>query len=112
MLLREFITSKDLEDVDTIEDLHYFMQNDPKFYRMFFYPLISKFKDHINKGKKCKDTVFRPCVDRAVDIYCQKFGIADNPKSLFTDVDRDELARKIFDQEKTHIEKGTYDKQD
>jgi hypothetical protein len=109
MLLREFINQKELEDVDMLDDLHFFMHNDPKFYRKFLYPLIAKFRDHIKQGKKCKDTVFRPCVDRAVDMYCQKYDIAGNPKSVFTDVDRDELARRVFGQEKMRVDQGVYD---
>jgi len=93
-----------------MDDLHYFMHNDPAFYRKIFYPIISKFKKHIKSGKQCRDTVFRPCVDRAADAYCNKFNIADNPKSVFTDVDRDELARKIFGQERDRVEKGVYDR--
>lgn len=109
MLIREFTESPELKDVDLVDDLHFFMHNDPKFYRRALYPMIVKVRDHIKSGKKCNDTVFRKCVDSAVDSYCSKFKISGNPTSVFTDVDRDSLARKIFAQEQEHINKGTYD---
>ena len=98
-----------LEEIDLSEDLHFFMHNDHNFYRKVFFPMISKVKAHIKSGKRCHDGVFRPCVDQAAETYCKKFNIPDNHKSVFTDVDRDELARKIFGQEKDRIEQGDYD---
>lgn len=109
MLIREFTEIPELEGVDLLDDLHFFMHNDPTFYRKVLYPLIAKFRDHIKGGKSCKDTIFRPCVDHAAQIYCKKFEIPHNEKSVFTDVDRDELARKIFSQELKNVEDGQYD---
>ena len=109
MLIREFTESPDLENVDMLDDLHFFMHNDPNFYRKKFYPMIARVRDHIKSGKRCKDTVFRPCVDVATEMYCKMFKIPGNEKSVFTDTDRDELARKIFGQEVENIKQGHYD---
>jgi hypothetical protein len=112
MLIREFTEINELKDVDLVDDLHFFIQNDPKFYRKVFFPLLRDFKSKVKNGESCKDTMFRPCVDTAANIYCQKFNIPGNDKSVFTDVDRDELARKIFGQEKDRIEHGDYDRRE
>lgn len=112
MLIREFTETPDLDGVDLIEDLHFFMHNDPAFYRRVLFPAISKLRDCIKTGKDVKDDMFKNCVDNAADIYCKKFNIHDNPKSVFTDVDRDSLARKIFAQEQERIVKGDYDGRD
>lgn len=112
MLIQEFTKLPDLKDVDLLDDLHFFMQNDPSFYRRIFYPLIVQIRDAIKNGKKCKDDCFRKSVDKAAILYCKKFNIPDNPKSVFTDVDRDALARKIFGQEKERIEQGSYDREE
>jgi hypothetical protein len=109
MLINEFTQLPDMENADLLDDLHFFMHNDPNFYRKVFYPMIAKVRDHVKSGKQCKDTVFKKCVNDAVDIYCKKFNLAGNPTSVFTNVDRDELARKIFGQEIDQIHKGTYD---
>lgn len=110
MLIREFTESPDLQDVDLIDDLEFFIKNDDKFYRRTFWPTLSKLKSDIKSGKGADSNCFRNCVDQAALLYCKKFNIADNPKSVFTDVDRDSLAKKIFDNERTNIEKGTYDR--
>lgn len=109
MLIKEFTTPIDIENTNLLDDLHFFMHNDTVFYRKIFYPVIAKVRDRVKSGKGCKDTVFKSCVDSAVDIYCKKFNIAGNPVSVFTNVDRDSLARKIFEQELEEINKGTYD---
>lgn len=111
MLIREFTEQDnfDLESIDLSDDLQYFMNNDPAFYRKEYYPTLSKMMHTVKEGAQCNDDIFRPCVDKAVEIYCKKFNIPGNIKSVFTDVDRDELARKIFGQEIENIEKGAYD---
>jgi hypothetical protein len=113
MLIKEFVESPlNLEDVDLKDDLKFFMHNDPGFYRRVFYPMISKVRDHIKQGHPCRDDIFRGAVDHAAKTYCQKFKIADNHKSVFTDTDRDELAREIFGKERDNIEQGDYDGDD
>lgn len=109
MLIREFTESPNLEDVDLLDDLQFFMHNDPQFYRKELFPLIAQLKKFVKSGKPCDNKLFRKCVDKAADNYCQKFKIPGNPKSVFTDVDRDSLARKIFAQEQENITNGTYD---
>lgn len=108
MLINEFTEVQDLETADLLDDLHFFMHNDPAFYRKKFYPMISKVRDHIKAGKQCKDTVFSSCVNDAMNVYCKKYNIG-NTKSVFTDIDRDSLARRIFGQELENINKGIYD---
>lgn len=111
MLIREFTESPgvELETIDLLDDLQVFMNNDPAFYRKVYYPVLSKFKKQIKSNGTCSEDIFRPCVDRAAQLYCQQFKISGNEKSVFTDVDRDELARKIFGQELKNIEEGIYD---
>jgi hypothetical protein len=110
MLIREFTEQEpiDLESVDLLDDLQFFMNNDPAFYRKVYYPVLSQMKNTVKEGAQCSDDMFRPCVDKAVDIYCKKFNLPGNIKSVFTDVDRDELARKIFSQELDNIDQGQY----
>lgn len=111
MLIREFTESPDLdlETVDLLDDLQFFMNNDPTFYRRIYFPALSAMKNAIKSGQECNENIFLPCVEKAVSIYCKKFNIPGNEKSVFTDVDRDALARKIFGQELENIEKGAYD---
>jgi hypothetical protein len=109
MLIREFIENIDLKNMDLRDDLEFFMRSDPVFYRKAMYPIISKLKASIKNNKPCREDIFRSCVDRASEIYCKKFKIPNDSKSVFTDVDRDEIARKIFSKEKEYIQQGKYD---
>ena len=111
MLINEVADNSpiDFENVDLLDDLRFFMSNDPQFYRKIFYPMISKVRDHVKANKKCSDKVFRKVVDHATAQYCSQYKIPGNEKSVFTDIDRDQLARQIFDQEMTNIKSGHYD---
>jgi hypothetical protein len=112
MLIREIDEKLNLDEIDLLDDLEFFMNNDSQFYRRTFYPVVTKIRSIIKTGKPCSDKVFRNCIDQAVPIYIKKFNIPGNEKSVFTDVDRDELAKKIFSKEKERIEKGEYDRSD
>jgi hypothetical protein len=101
-----------LDDIDLLDDLEFFMNNDNQFYRRVYYPLLMKVKKMVTLGKPCDDKIFRSCIDQAIPLYIKKFNISGNEKSVFTDVDRDELARKIFGQEKERIEQGQYDRRE
>lgn len=110
MLLREIDQHlAQLEDVDLADDLQFFMYNDSKFYRRIMYPVLSQMKRQMQSGQGCKHNMFRPCVDTATKLYCSKYKISADEKSVFTDVDRDAVARKIFQQETEQITQGVSD---
>lgn len=109
MLLRELDEKFNLEDSNLLDDLEFFMMNDDKFFRRVLHPELLKIKDRLNSGQACDDNCLRPCVDKAATVYCRKFNIPDNEKSVFTDVDRDAVARSIFGKEQDNIAQGHYD---
>jgi hypothetical protein len=109
MLLRELDEKFNLEDSNLLDDLEFFMMNDDKFYRRVLHPELISLKDKLESGEACEDDCLRPCVDKAAMLYCKKFNIPDNPKSVFTDVDRDAVARSIFGKEQENMAKGHYD---
>jgi hypothetical protein len=112
MKINELNERLKIDDIDLLDDLEFFMNNDNQFYRRIYYPMLMKLKKIVKTGKSCDDNFFRSCVDQAIPIYIKKFNISGNEKSVFTDVDRDEVARKIFGQEKERIEKGEYDRRE
>lgn len=111
MKLFEVDEKINLKDSDLNDDLMFFMYNDDKFYRRMLYPTIHNFVEKIKGKQACKDNYFRGCVDSACKIYCNKYDIKDGEKSVFTDVDRDEVARQIFGQERDRCEQGDYNKE-
>lgn len=107
MFLREFTdnikSSKDVEDY--LDDLLFFMDNDPMFYRKQFFPLISKFQAYIKKNKNCNRGVFIKCIKNAKKEYCEKFDIDENHKSLSDDKLK-ELSGQIYDREIENLKKS------
>lgn len=108
MLLSELAPNVNKDDIDFLSDLHFFMINDPSFYRKVYFPCVTYLRDKMKDNDIPSEALFRKCVNTAIDHYCKKFNIP-NQKSVFTDVDRDSLARKIFSQEKENIVNGQYD---
>lgn len=104
MKIQDLFEQTNFEDADLKDDLLFFMYSDDKFYRRKLFPVIHDFREKEKNNQACKDTFFRQCVDEACRYYCKKFDIKDNEKSVFTDVDRDEVARKIFGQEKQELD--------
>ena len=100
------------KDVDFVDDLKFFMHNDPKFYRKVLYPVISELRTKIKSGSKCNEMEFLPCVKRAIPVYCQKFKITQSPKDIFDSEEIKDLALKMFHEEKQNIKSGTYDGRD
>jgi len=101
-------TPEELKDVNLIDDLEVFMNNDPSFYRRVLFPQISNLKTHISTGQPCKETCFLPAVKKATSAYCNKFNIDRDPKDIFADEEIRELAIKMFHDEKDNINQGAY----
>ena len=101
-------TPTELRDVNLIDDLQFFMANDPSFYRKIMFPEISNLKSKISSGEPSKETFFLPAIKKATSAYCKKFNIDRDPKDLFSDNEIRELAIKMFHSEKDNINQGAY----
>lgn len=108
MLLNELDPNLNLDGVDLVDDLHHFMINDPAFYKTVLFPAITNLRDKLQSNQDCSEGYFIKCVNKGMVEYCKKFKVG-NPTSVFTKVDRDSLARKIFGTEKENIINGQYD---
>ena len=96
-------------DYDVVEDVAFFMRNDPIFYRKTFFPAVSKMADmHIcGQAVNERDCLGEMC-ERALESYCKKYKIASVPDEVFTDEDRNNLMHKIFSEEMEQIKRGEY----
>jgi hypothetical protein len=100
------------KDVDFVDDLKFFMHNDPRFYRKVLYPVISELRNKLKSGQKCNETSFMNCIERAIPVYCNKFKITQNPKVIFDPEEVKDLAVRMFHEEKQNINNGVYDGRD
>lgn len=110
MKLIEFFTSPEKEkiedEIDWIDDLKFYMDNDDHMLSRYFFPAVkkhAKFKDREDTYK-----IYVPVLYKCVKHYCDKFGIED-PEEKFTKDKILDLAKKISTEQQTYIDRGDYD---
>lgn len=67
-------------DFDLHDDLSFFMNNDPEFYRQEYFPFLDKFNKHCDAGRAVHPKAFAPMVIKAYKVYKNKFpseGLSD-----------------------------------
>lgn len=96
-------------DFDVVDDVVTFMRNDPIFYRKQFFPAFSRVADMHRQGKtvdqnKCLGNM----VENALQSYCKKYKIAQQPDEVFNNDDREAIIDRIFAEEMDQIKRGEY----
>ena len=71
-------------DYDPGKDLIIYMQNDPMFYRKHLYPVMIDYENAKKNNQNFNTKSLLPVVGKAVNMYCKKYNIAQEPKELFT----------------------------
>lgn len=74
-------------DFDLQDDLIFFMNNDPEFYRKDFHPFLTKYNRHCDAGRQVSSRAFFPLVKRAYEAYQNKFQV----EQLDVDLPDDQL---------------------
>jgi hypothetical protein len=110
MLLREMWSAigspKDGEqEIDWLDDLKFFIDNDSTMLDRYFFPAIEKHREHQHHPNVFK--VYLKPIQQCMNHYCDKFNIDDRenkfPKNKLID-----LAKRIAAEQLKHIEKGDY----
>ena len=110
MLLNEMFSAigapkKDNQDIDWLDDLKFFIDNDEKLLNQYFFPAIKKHKEH--KGHPQIFQIYIRPIEHSLNHYCEKFDIQDReekfPKEKLID-----LAKMIATEQEKHIDKGDY----
>lgn len=102
------LDSFNAEEYDIVEDLMFFMNNDPVFYRHEYYPSVLKFRDCKKSGIDFESSKFKTVVEKAYKAYYQKFPIKNLKQSLENEM-IDEVCSKIYESELENIKQGHYD---
>lgn len=71
-------------DYDPGKDLVIYMQNDPMFYRKHLYPVLIDYENSKKNNQQFNTKSLLPIVGKAINIYCKKYDITQDPKELFT----------------------------
>ncbi len=110
MLLKEMFSpigapKEDQPDIDWIDDLKYFIDNDDQMLTKYFFPAVDRHKEH--KGNPNVFKVYIRPIERCLDSYCNKFDIKDReekfPKEKLID-----LAKLFAEEQEKYIKKGDY----
>lgn len=71
-------------DFDPGKDLVIYMQNDPMFYRKHLYPVMIDYENSKKNNQEFNTRSLLPVVGKAINLYCKKFNMMQDPKELFT----------------------------
>lgn len=102
MKIFELYTQKmNREEFDLNDDLIFFINNDPEFYRKDYYPFIRKFKNHCARDKEVSPSAFVPIVKKAFGHYQNTFPVQGLESKLAAD-DLQQICEKLHGQEMEH----------
>lgn len=93
---------------DLKDDLIFFMNNDPEFYREDYFPKMIKFKKYLESGKSIQPRAFESMVKHAYECYQKKFPV----EGLKPELDKETcegICTSIHETETKNIKEGHYD---
>lgn len=111
MLLREMFSAigapkEEEQDVNWLDDLKFFIDNDDSMLNQYFFPAVKKHKAH--RGHPDVYKLYVKPLESCKEAYCEKFEI-DSPEEKFPKEKLIELAKYIANEQEKYIEKGDYD---
>jgi hypothetical protein len=111
MLIQEML-DKQLEKselgYDLKDDLVFFMNNDPEFYRKQYYPAMLKFKKYCKEDKRIQSRAFNNLVNDAYDFYKTKFPVEGLDEMLNKET-CESICEYILELETKNVKDGHYD---
>lgn len=110
MLLNEMFSpigapKDDQTEIDWLDDLHFFIDNNDKLLNQYFFPAVKRHKEHLGNPNVFK-VYIRP-VERCLDHYCQKYNI-DGREEKFPKEKIIALAKQFAEEQTKFLEKGDY----
>ena len=111
MLLREMWSpigapKQDQEEIDWLDDLHFFIDNDDEMLNKNLFPAVQRHKQHLGNPNVFK-VYIRP-LERCKESYCQKYDIIDADQK-FSKEKIIELAKRFAEEQEKFLQKGDYE---
>lgn len=97
---------QDQGEIDWLDDLHYYIDNNDHLLNKYFFPAVEKHKQHRDNPQVFKLYV-RP-VERCCEQYCNEFSI-DAKEEKFPKEKLIELAKRFATEQGEFIKKGDYE---
>lgn len=92
-------------DYDLSDDLMFFMNNDPEFYRKEYFPFLNKFNRHCDADRVVSPKAFSPLVIKAYKLYKNKFPIQELEENL-NDSEIKDICEKLQSDQLRHYHEG------
>ena len=111
MLLREMFSAigapkeSDQQEIDWLDDLKFFIDNDEAMLTNYFFPAVKKHKEHQGSPEAFK--IYIIPIQHCLDHYCEKYDIQDRPEK-FPKEKIIALAKMIAGEQEKFLEKGDY----
>ena len=110
MLLKEMFSpigapKEDLQDIDWIDDLKFYIDNNDDLLTKKLFPAIKRHEQH--KGNPQAFKIYIRPLQSCCEDYCRRFEI-ENPENKFPKEKLIELAKKIAEEQDRHISAGQY----
>lgn len=99
---------KNEEDIDWLNDLKLFIDDNNIILTKIMMPAIEMHKQHPDHPAAHK--LYIKPLNRCADLYCKKFEIKDQ-KEIFPSDKIEELAKRFCEQQSQFIEKGDYEEE-
>ena len=96
------------DDFNLKDDLVFYMNNQPDFYRKHYYPAMCMFKEYYDNDKKINPGAFGKMVERAYKMYRNEFPVQGLNETLDKDI-FEEICAEIHKTELENIKQGHYD---
>jgi hypothetical protein len=111
MLLNEMFSAigapkEDQSEIDWLDDLKFFIDNDDRMLENFIFPAVMKHEK--NPGHPDVYKLYLAPLKRCLEYYCERFDI-DDPKEKFSKDAIVDLAKKIAEEQEKHIKDGDYE---
>jgi hypothetical protein len=111
MLLKEMFSpigapKDDQQDVDWLDDLHFFIDNNDKMLEKYFFPAVKRHREHAGNPNVFK-VYIRP-IENCLKHYCQKYEI-ENSEEKFSKEKIIELAKRFASEQEKFIKRGDYE---
>jgi hypothetical protein len=111
MLLKEMFSpigapKQDQQDIDWLDDLKFFIDNDDAMLNNYFFPAVKRHKEH--RGNPNAYKIYIRPIEHCKEAYCEKFEI-DIPEEKFPKEKLIELAKRCAEEQEKYISKGDYE---
>lgn len=96
---------------DLKDDVIFFMNNDPEFYRKRYFPAMLKFDQYCKEGKNVSPKGFERLVKEAYAVYQNKFPV-EGLETTLKDNMCEEICEEIHKRESKNCQDGAYKLED